>query len=133
MCRQYNDFGSAARDTEEGNLNSLDFPEFSRGWREDVGERITAAVNGEARADGDAVLERGSYHPTDTAKDKLMAIAEFERACMQLALQKLRQVVPSPNTMKAIEVYIDVTDLFGQIYVQRDLSSRQKKSANGVL
>lgn len=29
MCRQYNDYGSAARDSEEGNLNSLDFPEFS--------------------------------------------------------------------------------------------------------
>lgn len=27
MCRQYNDYGSIARDTEEANLNSLDFTE----------------------------------------------------------------------------------------------------------
>lgn len=28
MCRQYNDYGSLARDQEERNLNSLNFPEF---------------------------------------------------------------------------------------------------------
>ncbi|CAJ2506594.1 Uu.00g077800.m01.CDS01 [Anthostomella pinea] len=28
LCRLYNDYGSTARDLEEGNLNSLNFPEF---------------------------------------------------------------------------------------------------------
>lgn len=55
-----------------------------------------------------------------------MDIAEYERACMNLAMQHLRNVVKAPKASKALEVYVDVTDLFGQIYVARDLSSWRK-------
>lgn len=44
MCRQYNDYGSAVRDMDEGNLNSLDFPESNRGRGVAV-ESDTAVVN----------------------------------------------------------------------------------------
>ena len=72
----------------------------------DLGASGSAAAvdrKGEGESENDSPAEDGHG-----AKDELMAIAEFERAGMQLAPQ---------------EVYINMTGLFGQIYVQRDLSS----------
>ncbi|MCJ1351567.1 MAG: hypothetical protein MMC33_001551 [Icmadophila ericetorum] len=129
MCRQYNDYGSAARDAEEGNLNSLNFPEFSRGSKEHVTER-NGIANGKSKNNGRVILTQSSHSPKDVKND-LMAIAEFERTCMQLALQNLTRMVPSPCTMKALEVFIDVTDLFGQIYVLKDLSNKVEMRAEG--
>lgn len=125
MCRQYNDYGSAVRDMDEGNLNSLDFPEFHRGGGVAV-ESDTAVV---VKDENPSVNVNGarrliSAYPNDAMKSELMVIAEFERACMHLAQQQLGQTLGSPSIMKALQVFIDTTDLFGQIYVQKDIASR---------
>ncbi|KAF1953773.1 hypothetical protein CC80DRAFT_450268 [Byssothecium circinans] len=100
MCRQYNDYGSATRDAEEGNFNSLDFP----GFRD---------------------MEYG-HESSFCGTDSLMALAEFERAGMELAKERLSSVVPR-QCMEQLQVFIDVTDMFGQVYVQKDIASRVKR------
>lgn len=125
MCRQYNDYGSAARDADEGNLNSLDFAEFHRS-RQDAGEK-PARTNGElSGANGNGVNKVASMYPIQTMKGELMEIAKFERASMQLTLQSLGETLRSPVNMKSFQVFIDTTDAFGQIYVQKDIASRVK-------
>lgn len=52
-----------------------------------------------------------------------MRIAGYERECLVLAMRRLREVLPS-RTMQCLEVFVDVTDLFGQIYVARDMGIR---------
>lgn len=124
MCRQYNDYGSAMRDTDEGNLNSLDFPEFrepSLGHPESAAHTQTngQSEHGEDR-DGNGSVE----YATQAMKDQLMGLAEFERGCMELAFAKLDRVICSPAAMKALRVFVNVTDSFGQIYVRKDIASR---------
>lgn len=94
MCRQYNDYGSLQRDRDDKNLNSVNFPEF-------VGE-------------GDRVL-----------KDELFAIAEYERKGLGMAMERLRELTlksrEGTRLMDAIGLFVDVTDVYGQIYVLRDI------------
>jgi len=87
MCRQYNDYGSVARDHAEGNLNSVDF------------------LNGEV----DAVK-----------KQDLMWLAEYEREHLVLALTRLNGII-TKEVMEKLRLFIDVTDLYGQIYVAKDI------------
>lgn len=105
MCRMYNDYGSMDRDAAEGNLSSLNFPEFG-------------ALSREGR------------------KRELYELAEYERVLMDGALERLdRQAdkAASPRVRRAEKrklavwrVFVDVTDLHGQIYVVRDIASRIK-------
>ncbi|KAL6720895.1 hypothetical protein ACLMJK_002820 [Lecanora helva] len=145
MCRQYNDFGFAARDANEGNLNSLDFGEFA------VESSRTKIEYGEHQANPHDKpwhsSERGSAARLQPRtgkspyKEELLRIADFERACMELAFKELenemRSISPTSstrtgaNTMKALRVFINVTDLFGQIYVQKDIASRLKNLGGG--
>lgn len=97
MCRQYNDYGSYSRDKEEKNLNSLDFADFNENICEGLGPR----------------------------KEDLMNIAEFERSCMQLCFKRLSSEV-NQKVSSQIRAFINVTDLFGQIYVAQDIASRLK-------
>ncbi|KAF2798681.1 hypothetical protein K505DRAFT_232734 [Melanomma pulvis-pyrius CBS 109.77] len=106
MCRQYNDYGSIMRDAEENNLNSVDFAEFQAGT---YGR--------------ESLLWTGGLF---SAKQSLMAIAEFERKLMEQSFQALREVVSSPEAMGDLKVLIDVTDLFGQLYVAKDITSRKR-------
>ena len=107
MCRQYNDYGSVARDMDENNLNSLHFPDFT--------------LSGPELGDGDA---KG---PSQEKKDQLLAIAEFERCCPDMSFAKLEQTaVDSAAELAALRVFVNVTDLYGQIYVQRDFTNRVK-------
>lgn len=76
--------------------------------------------------------DRITTYPPAAMKKELMEIAEFERVCMQLVLDNLRQTVESAAIIKAVEVFIDVTDLFGQIYVQKDIASRILTKSDGV-
>lgn len=124
MCRMYNDLGSVARDVAEGNLNSIDFPEF---------------------ASNTSVLQlSGEFGPsvdTDMArkKDELFKLAEFERVCLGEAQKHLEQEMLSLRASKTAsearlavwKVFRDVTDLHGQIYVVRDIASRIKATSNG--
>ncbi|KAI4193816.1 MAG: hypothetical protein LQ346_003826 [Caloplaca aetnensis] len=143
MCRQYNDYGSAKRDAEECNLNSLDFPEFQSSKSQVDGRSQTngsdPATNGvnpspikPTDGDGNAAAtttKKASEANTASAKDDLMAIAEFERAGVTLALSSLTPL-SSPVIMHKLRVFIDVTDMFGQIYVQRDIASRVQKASS---
>lgn len=125
MCRQYNDFGSAVRDMDEGNLNSLDFPDFRQRHEDGMIDGSTALTNdGTFGINGIELSSPVNPYPPDAMKSELMGIAEFERACMELTLQNLKEAVGSPTTMKALQVFIDTTDVFGQVYAQKDIASR---------
>ena len=102
MCRQYNDYGSIRRDRLEKNLNSVNFPEFHSG-----NPRHPAKVTEES------------------VKGSLMWIAEYEREGLNRAMLALSQEADD-RTMKALRLLVDVTDLFGQIYIRKDIASRMK-------
>ncbi|KAF2129174.1 Ent-kaur-16-ene synthase [Dothidotthia symphoricarpi CBS 119687] len=115
MCRLCNDFGSVDRDLLEGNLNSVDFPEF---------------VN------VPSVLEK---------KRILAELAEYERRCLFHTLQELElaatQSAKQANSIgqfnkrkvKVVRYFADVTDFYDQLYLVRDLSStvRQDQTPEG--
>lgn len=99
MCRQYNDYGSIARDRNEQNLNSVNFPEFY------------AAQDGRFFQD----------QTTDAdLKATLFDVAEFERECLMATMEKLLDKVPT-RVAKMLRVFVGVTDLYGQIYMARDI------------
>jgi hypothetical protein len=93
MCRQYNDCGSILRDRIERNLNSTNFPEFHPG----------------KYSESDAELKR-----------LLLEVAEFERQCLTSSMETLTQNVPF-QVAEMLKVFVNVTDLYGQIYVARDI------------
>jgi hypothetical protein len=95
MCRMYNDYGSLARDSDEGNLNCIDF-------LNDQGGDI------------------------QKAKWELMRLAKFERGCMDLALLGLKASGVKGQALDALMLFIDVTDLFGQVYVVNDVETKTK-------
>ncbi|KAI1213724.1 terpene synthase family protein [Annulohypoxylon truncatum] len=116
MCRMYNDIGSIARDREEGNLNSVDFPDFSS-------TNMTPA------------LEKRST--IDDRKHTLFELAEYEQTALEEALRRLRKEAEMPGIPPAVaraeqrkmaiwDMFVDVTNLYGQIYVVRDMSIRIK-------
>ncbi|KAK8012235.1 Ent-kaurene synthase [Apiospora marii] len=110
-CRQYNDYGSVTRDRDEGNLNSLDFPDFLVG--PDDGVRL--------------------LHPQprgETAKEvDLLAIADFERESVDSAMDKLgeelRRGWKGEEKFKALKAYVNTVELYRQIYVVRDISNQK--------
>ncbi|KAK5633864.1 hypothetical protein RRF57_009578 [Xylaria bambusicola] len=113
MCRMYNDFGSVARDTVEGNVNSVHFPEFQNPQTESISSK----------------------------KEVLFSLVEFERDCLNWTLRQLDIEADLPymssKTRKIEQRKMDiwrmfnVTDLYGQIYVIRDISTRMKTAENG--
>lgn len=123
MCRQYNDYGSIMRDAEENNLNSVDFAEFQAGaWK---GESVKPELAREGSRNGERSLWTSGLR---SARESLMAIAEFERKLMELSFRALKEVVSSPEAIEGLKVLIDVTDLFGQLYVAKDIASRKRKA-----
>lgn len=116
MCRMYNDIGSVARDRDEGNLNSVNFPEFHG-------------------AGADGVLD------AEAGKKELFGLAEYERGCLVVALRRLDEAGRSGGgaggldaeagrlhgrRMQIWRMFADVTDLYGQIYIVRDIASRMR-------
>jgi len=112
LCRQYNDYGSVARDQAESNLNSLNFPEFHEPYRpqEDGGQA-------EIRDEG-------------AMKKDLFFIAEYERECLNHAIDKLNAEMTTSKQgvwkSNALRSFVDTVDLYGQIYVARDITNRVK-------
>jgi hypothetical protein len=114
MCRMYNDLGSAERDRDEGNLNSIDFPEF------------------------------GAHGAVENKKKALFGIAEYERNCLIEALKELekqrRNVAEETRDIEAARLgerrmciwsmFCEEVDLYGQVYVVRDISSRMVMNGN---
>ncbi|KAJ8120179.1 hypothetical protein ONZ43_g3048 [Nemania bipapillata] len=120
MCRMYNDYGSVGRDKKEGNLNSVNFPEFQ------APQNMTQA-------------KPSTNVSGDSRKDTLLALAEYERKDLDTIVARLDLEINSQETppeiksrekrkMEILRMFIDVTDLYGQIYVIRDIASRMKKS-----
>ena len=117
MCRMYNDYGSVARDKTERNLNSVNFPEFE-------------TISGTGLA----------VDAMDAKKKALFKLAEYERSCLDEALRRLSEEASGPqgsDSFKAATVkerqiaiwrmFCNVTDLYGQIYVVRDIASGMVK------
>jgi hypothetical protein len=102
MCRQYNDLGSVLRDQEEKNLNSVNFPEF--------------AIE---RTDAGATVEELTLRK----KRDLLDVAEYERRCLGHVMKELEPSLDA-RVMGHLELFIQVTDLYGQIYVVRDIGIR---------
>jgi hypothetical protein len=111
MCRQYNDYGSVARDRAEQNINSINFPEFH--------PPPGKGCNGTAKQ------EEASKVSDADLKMTLLSIAEYERESMLLAVRHLEKMMPA-STMAALKLFINVTDFYGQIYVARDIASRMR-------
>lgn len=107
LCRMYNDYGSMSRDRDECNLNSVDFPEFH-----------ISADDGHLPAED----------ITQRVKSKLMEVAEYERRALNQAFQELENTVGSGKFINAVKLFIDVTDLYGQIYVQRDIATPMRSN-----
>ena len=120
MCRQYNDYGSIARDRIEENLNSVNFPEFhaeSRGMR--------AGNEGEGKGAGmdEGKGKNGGEGEEERRKEALFNIAEYEREGIMRAQQALEKRVEM-RVIRLMDLFVGVTDLYGQIYVARDIASR---------
>lgn len=110
-CRMYNDFGSILRDINERNVNSMHFPEFL----------------------GCAGVE--------DKKQFLAQLGEYEHKCFNQALDQLdeecrgtlrvtsRYAVDS-RKLSILRLFCDVTDLYDQLYVLKDLSSALKQKPN---
>ena len=121
MCRQYNDYGSIARDRAEQNLNSVNFPEFHTTQASSVSMTESSSSSPLSSAPPD--------EQEDRIKATLMELAEFEREGMVRAKEKLEAELEREKmgaVKDAVGVFVDVTDLYGQIYVARDIASRMK-------
>ena len=114
MCRMYNDWGSFQRDRDEGNLNCLDFPGFFTFTNAESAQPAGVTGTASGQALGNQVRR---------AKDKLMWLAQYERSGLELAMTKLREMAPRPRVLAGVELFVKVTDLYGQMYVARDLTS----------
>ncbi len=100
LCRQHNDIGSLTRDLAEKNLNSVNFDEFNIG---------NTTSGWEA-----------------TVKKELHAVADYERTCLDKSLADLERLV-DPKLSSYVNVFVKVTDLYGQIYLARDVSATNQK------
>ncbi|PNP74699.1 hypothetical protein FNYG_12035 [Fusarium nygamai] len=110
VCRMYNDFGSIARDNAERNVNSMHFPEFAEC--------------------------KGMGQSLDEKKKRLSQIGTYEQGCLNRALKALERQsrddagdYPGSKEERKLEIvklFCDVTDLYDQLYVIKDLSSSMK-------
>ena len=101
MCRQQNDYGSILRDRAEKNLNSINFPEFVA----DVKDRTTV---------DDVEVE-------SRIKANLYWLAEYERDCVESTFRQLEEQL-GPAKTEVLRVFVDTTNLYGQIYAARDIT-----------
>ena len=116
MCRMYNDVGSVARDREENNVNSVDFPEFD----------TDANCNGLSEDKKDEEQQNWERQGEDKKKADLLWLAAYERECLEQAFAKLEESGVTSRTRDMLRLFVRVTDLYGQIYVARDLTARIK-------
>lgn len=100
MCRLYNDWGSVERDRAEGNLNCVDFAEL----------HDTAT---------------GTDEEMEVLRARVMSLAEWERKGLERAMKELELENADKGLLDGLKVFIDTTDLFGQVYVVKDLASRK--------
>lgn len=101
-CRMENDRASLTRDRKEGNLNSMDFPEFTADERRENGSREKVGQK---------------------SKDRLTRIVEYEKACTKMAMGQLEKVVGGKDkTLNSLQFYYFLSDIYNDVYVMRDIS-----------
>jgi hypothetical protein len=139
----YNDYGSLIRDCEEGNLSCADFLlkvsdnilldngnetdiKRARGpdrHREKGASAKRQKINTESRR-GTNKIDTEVSPEDELVKEKLMGLAHFERQCMELALVRLKNTGLKGKMLEALLLFIDVTNMFRQIYVVKDIGTR---------
>lgn len=125
LCRQYNDYGSVKRDHAEGNLNSIDFTEFHSGPVSLANGQKTTLTNANSHTEPLETTcnkDQGYAQRVGDRRRMLMEIAQYERECLDHAVRRLTAVIDG-KTAKALRVFVDVTDLYGQIYAVRDINA----------
>ena len=112
MTRLYNDYSSIARDRAESNLNSVNFPEFH-----------SERAGGAGQTDLSAASEL-------RAKDNLLRLARYERSCVQGSFHALAEAsgdiiaASGPRLRNSLALFVGVTNLWADMYVAKDLTSR---------
>lgn len=115
FCRIYNDYGSIARDTNEGNLNSINFPEFWSdpfpNWSE--GEDIQNTVK--------SLLKR-----------RLLEVGQHERNMACILGEKLYSSLEEEKSEEGkiiasfMRVYFRSAEMFSDMYLTRDVTNTVK-------
>jgi hypothetical protein len=121
MSRLFNDWSSVARDLKEGNLNSLNFPEF-------CGDGDSGSLSGLDIED-----ERVA-----ALRDGLLDLAEYERQACRLAMANLFEEMERferagracayENVRRSVELFVYVTKLFADMYIAKDLTNAAKQA-----
>jgi hypothetical protein len=121
----YNDYGSLARDREEGNLSCTDFLVRASDSAGEAAKGLNGARAPDRQNQGEAKRQKTDAEWSNAAaKDQLMSLAQFERQCMKLALERLKDTGLKGKIFEALLLFIDITDMFGQIYVVKDIGRR---------
>jgi len=118
QLRMYNDYGSVARDAEEGNLSSVNFPEFF--------------------GDGDEARGRsvGGFDATFRlmqTKQTLLELANYERRHTNQELDELCQEleaegVEGKKVSDLLRIYFAGGDQFSDMYLVRDVTNATKQA-----
>jgi len=117
MSRLFNDWSSVVRDQKEGNLNSLNFPEFCAGSCDESLEGLKV-----------------SDKEVETVRASLLHLSEYERQASRLAMTNLFEELEAHKKpdctgtsfkalRKPIELFVYVTELFADMYVAKDLTN----------
>ncbi|KAL8794969.1 MAG: hypothetical protein Q9195_002551 [Heterodermia aff. obscurata] len=107
FCRMYNDYGSIARDYKEGNLNSVNFPEF--------------LVDGHG----------GEVNRLDNAKKILLDAAVHERVQARTEMEELCQTLQlegdaGRQVSGCLRVYMSGCEQFSDMYLTKDVTNSVK-------
>lgn len=115
FTRMYNDCGSVVRDRDEGNLNSINFPEFfpllhHRGGSESNNPNTTV---------------------TDEPKATLLAAAQYERKCANEFATDLFQELEAEGAIGRaitlnVKIYVEAFEQWADLYLNRDVTNRVK-------
>jgi hypothetical protein len=148
LCRMYNDAASVARDADEQALNSVDFPEFLlrksgmringpaglAGCRSSILEGLVGNGGGSSSwsdhihldNEGDLETAPAVEDLIKSKVDELLRIAEYERRGLEMAMALLGEELRNDELMGALRVFVNVTDLYGQIYLLKDVGTRTR-------
>lgn len=118
MSRLYNDYGSAVRDRVEANINSINFPEFHT-----YAGDLTGSSNEEMASSSEKML-----------KEDLLKLAQHERSYAEVTFERLMTDMEGKEgrikresekqKANAVRLFFEVTKLYADLYVARDLSNR---------
>ncbi|KAI4175676.1 MAG: hypothetical protein LQ348_006136 [Seirophora lacunosa] len=138
FCRLYNDYGSVARDAAEGNLNSVNFPEFFSPATTSSSPLFEEEQHETSTPSSEAADEEKK------AKSLLLSAARYERSCALTTMETLcRELESEAEEPKAgagegkrrqgkkwladrIRVYVGAGEQFSDMYLTRDVTNGVK-------